>query len=291
MQLSNRTKGILYLILSSFGFAVLSLFIRLAGDVPVMEKTLYRSAITSLICIPLMAGAGCFRDLSRGGLSAVLPKGCGPDLLWRCIYGITGMVAYFWTIDHMGLADANMLSKTSPFFSILFSLWLLKEQPAKLDYVCILIAMAGAALVVKPTRGIASLPALIGLLGGFISGGAYTYVRRLGMRGLKSPVIVFCFSVFSVAVTLPFVLLSSSHARGMQILYLVLAACFAAMTQLSLTVAYRYAPAKEISVFDYSQVLFAAFFGLVIWGELPDLLSMAGYVLIVAGAAMRIFLR
>ena len=273
MQLSNRNKGILLLLLSS-------LFVRLAGNVPTMEKTLYRNLVSTFV----IAGI-----LLRSGTPLRLPRESRADMFCRCFFGCGGMICYLWSIDHMGLADANMLNKTSPFFSVLLSIWILGERPSFRDILCILIAVSGAALVVKPGRGMASFPALIGLFGGFIAGAAYSYVRKVGLHGVPASVTVLCFNVFSCLVSLPFVLMSDTHARGIQIIYLLIVGILAAGVQLSLTKAYRYAPAKEISVFDYSQIIFAALFGFLFWGELPDLLSVAGYAIIIGCAVFRAF--
>ena len=104
MQLSSRNKGILFLLISSFGFALISLFVRLAGDVPTMEKTLYRNVVSALVISVV---------LLRSGTPFRLPRECRGDMFLRCLFGYTGMVCYLWSIDHMGLADANMLNKTS----------------------------------------------------------------------------------------------------------------------------------------------------------------------------------
>ena len=54
--------------------------------------------------------------------------------------------------------------------------------------------------------------------------------------------------------------------------------------QFSITKAYCYAPAREISVYDYTQVLFAAVWGFVLFGQRPDALSVAGYAVIIGAA-------
>jgi drug/metabolite transporter (DMT)-like permease len=63
----------------------------------------------------------------------------------------------------------------------------------------------------------------------------------------------------------------------------------AAGAQFSLTAAYTYAPAKSISVYDYTQVLFTALWGLLFLSELPDWISIIGYVIII-GAALAKYL-
>ena len=77
------------------------------------------------------------------------------------------------------------------------------------------------------------------------------------------------------------------HMSGLQILYLILAGTFACIGQLGITKAYICAPAREISVYDYTQVIFAAVLGFFVFGDVPDWLSVLGYVLICgAGVAM-----
>lgn len=57
--------------------------------------------------------------------------------------------------------------------------------------------------------------------------------------------------------------------------------------QIFVTKAYYYAPAKELSVFDYSQILFSALMGFVVLGQKPDLYSILGYVIICSTAIVR----
>jgi hypothetical protein len=106
--------------------------------------------------------------------------------------------------------------------------------------------------------------AMIGVIGGFGAGVAYTFVRKLGKQGERGPVIVMCFSVFSCIVTAPFLFVGAKPMSAYQIVMLLFAGAAATGGQLSITKAYTKAPAKEISVFDYSQVIFAAMLGFVL---------------------------
>ena len=69
--------------------------------------------------------------------------------------------------------------------------------------------------------------------------------------------------------------------------YLILAGVSASLGQFSITTAYKYAPAKEISVFDYTQVIFAALLGIIFLGEVPEVLSIIGYAIIICVAIIR----
>ena len=63
-----------------------------------------------------------------------------------------------------------------------------------------------------------------------------------------------------------------------------MAGVMAAGGQFSITAAYSYAPAKEISVYDYSQIIFSAILGFFLFGQVPDLFSWIGYAIIIAMA-------
>ncbi|MDD7770911.1 DMT family transporter, partial [Suipraeoptans intestinalis] len=102
--------------------------------------------------------------------------------------------------------------------------------------------------------------------------------------------IVFFFSVFSCVVTLPFFLFQFHPMSARQVGILLLAGMAAAGGQFSITAAYCHAPAREISIYDYSQIIFAALLGFFVFGQVPDLLSFAGYGVICAAAAGMFFL-
>ena len=72
-----------------------------------------------------------------------------------------------------------------------------------------------------------------------------------------------------------------------QLLCLVMAGLSATVGQFGITSAYKYAPAKEISVFDYTQVIFAAILGMLFLGEVPTVLSFIGYAVIIGVAVFR----
>ena len=180
-----------------------------------------------------------------------------------------------------------MLNKLSPFFAILLSIPLIKEVPNLVDITATIVAFIGAMFIIRPGGDVSVFPALMGLYGGFGAGTAYVFVRRLGIKGERTPVIVLCFSLFSCFVTLPFLIFDFHPMSSRQWLCLIMAGASAALGQFSITTAYKFAPAKEISVFDYSQILFAAMLGFVFLGQIPDIYSILGYLLIIGAALFR----
>lgn len=270
--MNKRYRGIIYIILSAFCFAFMNMFVRMAGDLPSVQKSFFRNFVAAVFALVIL-------------LKDRVPFKCKKEnliyLLLRAGFGTMGILCNFYAVDHLVLADASMLNKMSPFFAVLFSFLILKEKVTVPQAFIVAGAFIGSMFVVKPTfSNMALVPSVIGLLGGICAGAAYTMVRKLGENGEKGPFIVFFFSVFSCMVTLPWLIFDYHPMTGTQLAVLLLAGLSAAGGQFSITAAYTYAPAREISVYDYSQIIFAAFLGFVVFGQIPDLLSWLGYGII-----------
>ena len=281
IKTDSRKKGILFILLAAFFFCLMSVFVRLSGDVPTMQKAFFRNIVAAAVAIVI---------LLRSGQRVTVKKESLLPLILRSAFGTAGILSNFWAVDHLGIADANMLNKLSPFFAILMSIFILGEIPNRIEWLSVLLAFIGAAFVAKPSSGIVSFSALIGIFGGFSAGTAYTFVRRLGLQGVKGPIVVAFFSVFSTLILLPNFLMNYQPMSVRQLVFLILAGCAAAGGQLSVTAAYQHAPARDISVFDYSQVIYAAAFGILLFGELPDVWSLIGYVIIIGTAFTKWYL-
>ncbi len=215
-----------------------------------------------------------------------------PDLLGRSICGTVGILCNFYAIDHIALADASMLNKLSPLFAVIFSYFMLKEKITPVQITAIAAAFVGVLLIMKP-GGIAaeeSIAAAVGFMGGMGAGIAYTFVRK--MRGReRGSFIVFFFSAFSCAITLPYLILKYAPMTFLQFFFLIMAGLSAAGGQFTITAAYSHAPASEISVFDYTQIIFVSLLGFFVFGEIPDILSVTGYIIICAVGIFMFFYR
>lgn len=278
----ERTLAVVCILFSALGFALMNLFVRLAGDLPSPEKSFFRNLVAAAIAGALLLKSG--RRTLRWG------KGNLPYLLVRSAAGTAGILCNFYAVDHLLLANASMLNKMSPFFVLIFSWLLLKERLTPVQIGVVAVAFAGSLLIVKPTLANLDLfPSLIGLAGGLAAGLAYTMVRKLGLRGEDGTYIVFFFSAFSCLSLVPWLLLHFEPMEPQQLGMLLLAGASAALGQFGITAAYTHAPAREVSVFDYSQVIFAAILGYFVFGDEPDGWSLVGYLLIL-GAAAVIFL-
>ena len=121
--MSERNKGILFILMAAFFFALMSLFVKLAGDLPSMEKAFFRNIVALFF-------AGFI--LCKNRIPVKGPKGDRIFLFLRAFCGSVGLICNFYAIDHLHIADANMLNKMSPFFAIIASYFILKEKVARI---------------------------------------------------------------------------------------------------------------------------------------------------------------
>lgn len=279
--MSNKQKAIIYIILSAFFFALMNCCVRLSGDLPTIQKSFFRNFIAMLV-----AGFILFRK----GIGLDYHKKDIPLLLIRSAMGTLGILGNFYAVDHLNLSDSSMLNKLSPFFAIIFSMLFLKEKPKFIQAIGVIVAFIGSLFIIKPTLEFAAIfPALAGTIGGMGAGAAYTAVRALGQRGVKGPLIVFFFSAFSCIIVLPGVITGFEPMEMWQLGYLLLAGIAATGGQFTITAAYSNAPAKEISIFDYTQIIFSALLGFFIFAQIPDVYSIIGYI-VICGASFALFI-
>lgn len=278
--MSEKVKAVCYIICSAFCFTWMNIFVRLSGDLPSVEKSFFRNLVALLVAAVL---------LWRSKEGFHLKKENLPWFFARAAFGTIGILCNFYAVDHLVLSNASMLNKMSPFFVLIFSYFILKEKLTPFQIGVVAVAFGGSLLIIKPTFANLDLaPSLIGLLGGISAGAAYTFVRLLGLKGEKGAVIVLFFSAFSCLSVLPWLIFHFEPMTLRQLAILICAGLAAAGGQFGITAAYTHAPGREVSVYDYSQIIFSAVLGFFLFRDMPDGWSFLGYVLII-GAAVAIF--
>jgi|LGOV01.1.fsa_nt_gb drug/metabolite transporter (DMT)-like permease len=269
-NMSNRVKGIISILVASLGFAFMSIFVKLAGDLPVVQKVIFRNFVSMIVA---------FIIVTANKESYFGKKENRKILFARSGFGTIGMLLFFFSISNLVSADANALNKLSSFFLIGFSFIFLKEKISKNQLVAIIIAFIGALFIIKPTFSLDFLPYFTSILAAMFAGAAYTVLRVLGNKEKYYTIVLF-FSSFSFVVLLPFAIFQYEPMTNMQIIYLLLTGLGATVGQFGTTLAYKFAPAKEISIFNFSNVIFVTLLAIPILGELPDYLSIIGYLVI-----------
>ena len=271
---------------SAFGFSLMALFVRLCDDcggpVSAFQKGFFRNLVAFAIALVVFlrsrpAASGAKRP-AMGAKSLAL-------LVARATLGTAGIFAHFYALGKVTIAEALTLNKTAPFFTVLFAWLFLGERANRRQLLTLALAFLGVVLIAKPGfAGTSAFPLAIGLLSGVCAGGAYACVRALRRHALSPSLIILFFSAFSCLASVPFMAAGFDPMTGLQVLVLLGAGAGAAIGQFGITLAYGYAAPKDIAVFDYSGILFAAAFGFLCFAQVPDLLSLAGFLAIILAA-------
>ena len=282
-MLSGKTKGIIAIIISAFGFSLMALFVSLCDDVggPVsaFQKGFFRNIVAFAIALVVFLR-------TRPDSSSLIPRPSSLLLLiLRATLGTAGIFAHFYALGKISIAEGLTLNKTAPFFTVLFAWLFLGERANRRQLLTLALAFLGVVLIAKPGfAGASAFPLAIGLLSGVCAGGAYACVRALRRHALSPSLIILFFSAFSCLASVPFMAAGFDPMTGLQVLVLLGAGAGAAIGQFGITLAYGYAAPKDIAVFDYSGILFAAAFGFLFFVQVPDLLSVAGFLAIILAA-------
>ena len=285
--MSSRTKGILCIIASAFGFALMAFFVRLCdsfgGEVSSFQKSFFRNVIALAIAVCVFA-----KSRRAAGRATRLPANAKSwaVLVMRSVFGLVGIFANFYALSRIPIGEAMTLNKTAPFFTVFFSWLLLGEKASRRQLAYLCLAFVGALLVMKPGfRGEATFAAVCALVGGLGAGLAYVCVHKLGREKVDGAFIVLFFSAFSCLGSIPFMLPTLSPMTFWQVLILLGAGAGAAIGQFGVTAAYRYAEPRSIALYDYTNVVFTSLLGFMFFCQVPDLLSVAGFLIIILAAA------
>lgn len=271
LSTSKTAKGAIFIVLSAFFFALMGLFVQLSGDLPSLQKTFFRNSVAALAAFVVLLKEGKGFKWQNGSLTY---------LILRTVFGTIGVLCNFYALDKMILSDALMLNKLSPFFAVILSYFVLKEKINLFQISMVMMALIGSLFIIKPTPGLLNSASIVGLIGGLGAGAAYTMIRKLSQFKERNSYIVFFFSAMSCVCLLPFQIIGYVKMSAIELIYLILAGICATLGQFSITAAYSYAAARDISVYDYTQIIFSTLMSFIVFGTTPDILSVTGYIVI-----------
>lgn len=261
------------MLLSAAFFGLMAATVKGLESYPLTEKVFFRNFLGFIFAF--------FMVKSKGG---TLKGNNKKMLLVRSIFGMLGILCYFYSLQYLNLADGVIINKFSPFVVVLLSYIVLNEKVGKGQVAALILAIIGAFLVVKPTGNVSAFPALIGLLGAIFGGTAYIAVSYL-KKSDGPETIVFYFTLITSICTLPFILRGDwILPTGMDLLLILGLGVFATLGQIFMTYGYRVADASEVSIYLYADTIFSAIIGFLIFNEIPDKHSALGGILIIVAA-------
>jgi len=259
------------MIAAAICFALIAVIVKQVKHLPLLEILFFRN-------IPLMIIVSALIKKEK-----VPPFGNNKSILILSgLVNIIGTLAGFYAFTAMYLTDAMTIQQLNPLFTFFIAGIFLKEKLHFGQLPFFMFAFLGGLLVIKPGFRIEMLPAMAALFSAICISFSHATLRHLRKTDHYLVIInyrAYIISLISLAILIfqkGFVFPNPSDYLNLTLLGI--AALFA---QVSLTKAYQYAPASLVSLYNYSQIIFASFFALFFFKEIPDLLTVLGALFII----------
>ena len=257
----------------------------LAAEIPTMEIVLFRSLVASIVLLATLRG--------NGGLSALRTRRPWGHL-GRTVAGCIGMYTAFYGVGHLPLATVTALGFAMPLFLSILSVPLLGERVDALRAGAVVAGLVGVLIMLRPwNTGMDALPAgpVAVVIGGVVAWAlAVISIRKMGAAGERNITIVLRFSLGSALLAAVLVVPVWVTPGWWELLGLVAVGVISAAAQMLMTEGYRSGETTLVAPFEYGAIVYSTALGLLIWGEVPDLWTLLGIVVLV-GAGLTVWWR
>jgi drug/metabolite transporter (DMT)-like permease len=272
-------------------FALMSVLVRYLGDrIPLGQVVFFRSAFGLVPIVAIYAW--------RGELATAFRTGRPLGHVTRGGISVVGMFLNFAALARLPLVDATAIAFAGPFITVALAALILKERVRTYRWCAVAAGFAGVMVMLWPYLDAGSLVsagaattvgATCAVSSAVANSGAVIQTRRLTDSETTSS-IVFYFSLICALVSLFSLPFAWRTPDAAELAALVTTGILGGLSHLMLTESYRYAPASVVAPFDYVSLLWAFFFGYVLFGEIPGLYVYAGAA-IIAGSGLYVIWR
>lgn len=271
--------GVRYMAGAALLFSLMSLLVKVVGQrVPTMEVVFSRSVITLVIT------GGLVRSKGLDMWGAPSSRGL---LVARGVLGFSAVACFFYALSHLPLAEATVIQYTNPVFTALIAALVLGERLRMVEAAGVALSLVGVVLVARPgflfglTSALDPVAVGVAVAGAVLSASAYVTVRRLG-RSEHPLVIVFYFALISTLGS-AFFLPGAPAPRGWEWPVLLGVGLAAQGGQVFMTLGLKEERAGRAMSVGYVQIVFAAVWGVIFFGEFPGPWGLAGTGLVLLG--------
>jgi drug/metabolite transporter (DMT)-like permease len=275
MAISPNLRGIIAIVLATGAFVANDTCMKLAlSDAPPFQVLVMRGIAACLWCLPVVYAMGLIRQL---------PKAFNPWVMLRSASEVMAILSFISALGHMPIADVTAIAQIAPLV-VLLGMWLFfGEKVGGLRLGLVGLGITGALLVAQPGGETASPFAIFGFFTAVGAAGRDILSRKVPAG---TPALVVTFSTLFI-VMMSAVVMSLLFETQVQPTFrhgwLMLIAGFFLMCGHALVfMAYRIAPARVVAPFNYSFMIWAGLSGLLVFGDMPNGLALAGMGLILA---------
>ena len=270
-RLSPNARGALFMICGAFTATLMLTAVKLLGGrIDSVQIVFIRAVLGAAVAAPLLMRRG-----GRGFRTSQLRLQLGTGVL-----GAIALVAAFFALSRMELADVTVVMFTQPMFVLLLAMLFLGEAMRAGRWLATLVGFAGVLVIVKPA-GIVERAALAVIMAAFLSAVMAVLIKKMARS--DGPDIQLFYYNFTMAVVLsvPSALVGTTP-NWTDLALLVLVGVFGAAFAIFNVLALRAGEATAVAPFDYTRLIFAALIGFLLFSEVPDSWFWLGSAMIVA---------
>ncbi len=264
-----------------FMFTIMYVFAKLLSvNHSVIEIAFYRNLIACMPFLILIFGFG------KREILVIRSK---PTIVGiRAVVGCLSLMTTFLAFSLMPMADTTVLLFTSSLFIPVLGVIFLKEHVGPYRWAAVIIGFTGVVIMLQPTGNVYTLGIAVAMIAALMHAILQIVLRYLG-RFERPLTVTFYFVVIGTLVTalpLPFVAVRPTMAEVPLLFGVGLSG---ALAQWLLSTAYRHAPAAIVTVFNYSNIVWATLFGWLIWNDWPLPAVFAGAVVVIASNVLMVW--
>ncbi len=281
----SQRRAIFNVCAASFLFVVASAIVKaVAPGIPVFEIALFRCAVGAVVLLPMLRG--------NGGLAALRTRHPWAHF-WRTSAGLVGMLGIYYGYATLPLTTATALGFAMPLCLTLLAIPMLGERVGPGRMVAVLGGLAGVLVMLRPwslgEAGRDGLP-LVPVLSVMASVVAWAFamisIRRMGAMGERNITIVLYYSLGSAVLLAGLVVPVWVTPHGWTLVGLISVGGISAAAQMLMTAGYRAGEPSLVAPFEYGAVVYTTILGGLIWGEIPDVWTLIGVVMLVAAGTV-----
>ncbi len=288
-------RGIIFMLLASLSFAFMGGFAKIVSQtLPGVEVTFFRN----IFGVAIVGFAIYKSPLKQIGGKPLL-------LLFRGVMGFLALLAYFYIIAYIPLAEVVTYNKTSPIFVAIFAYIFLKEKLNIWAIFAIILGFIGIILIAQPQNSSFDKYDILGIFSGVGAALAYTSIRELRVYYDTRAIVMSFMGVGTIAPLLlmlitpyinppkelDFMFSEFIMPDGILWFYLIMMGLSATFSQIMMTKAYEYTKAGVVGTISYSNIVFATIIGVSLGDDLPNLLTTLGIVLVISSGLLVAFNR
>ena len=262
------------MLLATLLFSLMNVGVKLVPHIPAIEIIFFRS----LISLVISAGALRFQNISPWGKNHRW-------LVARGVIGATALILYFITLQKIPLASAATIQYVSPIFTAVLGIYIVREKVKPVQWLFFLAAFTGVLIVQGFDTRVSAFYMSLGLLSGFFSGLAYNIIRKLGTSE-HSLVIVFYFPLVALPVSGLYSFFNWVQPNGwFDWVVLIAIGLLTQFAQYFMTRSYQSEELSKVAILRYIGLIYALFFGFIIFDEHFNIMTYLGMGIVVAGVA------